>query len=935
MRFDAPDRWAELWIAANDRLVRYRDDRGNDLRVGHGAPAHAAMAELLRQSIALPRPNEPLPVFVHGEGESFPAEPLNALIARLFPLPPFGWMAVRSFRRSSRSREPFELPLNIVTVGREGREALLQFEAEDFVSAAKEGGTVVVDALGSQAPSITARLLNMPASDVLITTEHHVSEILSDLPRQRRPRLVVTVPAVGMSRAASEPFLLRVADAGDLLRDSAFIEIPATDNIRNAVHDILLAIVHDEPLHHWAHQHQGGAFLIADPRTNQSLRMTDAFAAEVRRDLETRIGAKPKRKRALKHREVQSAELSDDIFANSVRGEAYAAESSLGEPRKSPLDLRFQFDRESNGLIPLTRAIAPTLPSGMESAVPIAHDDIPERRRVDARIERVESVPNIDRWAPASDALWVGGNRTLRRGARYRLRVQIGQPAEGNLIPDSTPDLVLPPTPYEHWELDVVVFRKDFDLRGASQQRLILPKRGASQAVYFDITAPMNGDAAQLRFAIYLGNQILQSFRLDAVLAIEEIEQPGALRVELDLAKSSAFANLDSLGPRALSIGLNDDGTAGVHALLIKIGDANESLTLTEKEVEPSVKELRQVLETASVNGAVPVFPAYDDPLDDAQKQAFEVTIRQLARIGGKLRNALFNRASAGMRKRLRDVARSSAQTLQFPRYAVNFAVPWRIVYDFGMPSSDQNAPVCDGKIAGGACGHQPGADAFCINGFWGIRHAIEEHLASTVSDARKQITSTPGQPKVRAADGVADGYCDGMITALTGTLGNGTVTTVTSAENLFQDILWKNRPAIMMFLGHLDQDRRIQTPSTPPWLTADAITDYAANAPADWEQPYPIVLLMACEAMSMDASTLNDHALALTGAGAAAVVGPECRIFSPFACRVAQDLILALLKDGKTLGVALSDFRRQLVRAGNPLGFAFTAYGDADVAIV
>ncbi|MDP9191175.1 MAG: hypothetical protein M3P06_05680 [Acidobacteriota bacterium] len=891
-------------------------------RVGEAVSGQQTVEALVSRSLALPRSNEPLPIFVHAGADAFRVDTPDGIVSRLLPALPGGWRAVRSWWRPSRLRDPFELPLSITVIGERGEDALSRFQQHGFVSAAWAGGTVSIEFLDTP-----MHLTLTSAPDVLIATADDAEDAITRLRPQNRPRLLIALDAGSES----------LAEAEDLIRDSAYIQLSGAMDPRAVVDEILLSIVHDEPFHRWATELSNAGFLIADARTNQLLRMSDAFAAEARRDLETSIGASTPRKRAL-------LAIDDDVLRDF--GITFSGEGSDGgalergisdEPRTQPLDLRFQFDRESHGLIPLTRAIAPAAQwDVLEGAIPIAQDDV-EHRRVDARIERVEYVPSVDRWRTAAEALWVGADRTLRRGARYRLRVQVGRTAAGNLIPTSVPDLVLPPTPHEYWVLDVVVFGKDFEVRGTSQHKLTLPKRGASQAVYFDLIAPPAGDAAQLRFALYLGNQILQSFRLDAVLANEENEYLGALRVDLDLAKSKAFANLDTLGPRALSIGINDNAAAGTHSLFIKIGDANESLTLTAQEVDPQVIELRQVLENASVNGAVPRFPADDVPLDAVQLQAFETTIRQLARIGGKLRNALFNRASKGMRQRLRDISGLEGKTLQFPRYASNFTVPWRVIYDFGLPKDEQAAEVCGGLAGGTVCGHKAGTQAFCINGFWGIRHAIEEHLASSVGDVRREVVSVAGQPKVRAADGEDDGYCEAMKDDLNGPLelGAGAVTIVGAAEHIFDDILWKNRPPVMMFLGHLDEDRRIKLPGNPQWLTADEITDYAANAPADWDQPHSIILLMACDAMNMNASTLNDHALALTAAGAAAVVGPECRIFSPFACRVAEDLIVALLKNGKTLGVALSDFRRHLVRAGNPLGFAFTAYGDADVAIV
>jgi len=118
-------------------------------------------------------------------------------------------------------------------------------------------------------------------------------------------------------------------------------------------------------------------------------------------------------------------------------------------------------------------------------------------------------------------------------------------------------------------------------------------------------------------------------------------------------------------------------------------------------------------------------------------------------------------------------------------------------------------------------------------------------------------------------------------------------------------------------------------------WLTVDQLLEqYQDVKRAPWSQPRSIVMLMVCHSAIGASAALNNFAHTLALAGALAVVGTECTVFSELAGRVAHDLSLALWQGRTTIGTAMKQVRCALVHEGNPLAFAFHCLGCADVKL-
>jgi hypothetical protein len=159
--------------------------------------------------------------------------------------------------------------------------------------------------------------------------------------------------------------------------------------------------------------------------------------------------------------------------------------------------------------------------------------------------------------------------------------------------------------------------------------------------------------------------------------------------------------------------------------------------------------------------------------------------------------------------------------------------------------------------------------------------------------------------------------------------------------ETALLDVLWNTppeRPAILIVLGHMDDIQKPGVLDSPgivlkagQWLTQGHLDERLTST--TWEQPRPVVMLMACEAAVMTARTINDFVSSFHTAGAAAVIGAEAVVASDLAAAFARDMTKELWNN-KSLGRAMTMFRRQTLARGNPLAFLFHAIGDIDLTL-
>jgi hypothetical protein len=94
-----------------------------------------------------------------------------------------------------------------------------------------------------------------------------------------------------------------------------------------------------------------------------------------------------------------------------------------------------------------------------------------------------------------------------------------------------------------------------------------------------------------------------------------------------------------------------------------------------------------------------------------------------------------------------------------------------------------------------------------------------------------------------------------------------------------------------------------------------------------------PLVFLNMCESAQVLPSLSGGFIPFFIQRGARGVIGTECPMTSTFAHPFAQEFFQRLLK-GQAVGDILWQLRREFLDKGNPLGFAYTLYCDADTKL-
>jgi hypothetical protein len=693
---------------------------------------------------------------------------------------------------------------------------------------------------------------------------------------------------------------------------------PATTlNASAVVEQIVYALVHDFALHEiaWILAHampEVWTWIASDPGGIQALRLS-----------------------AVMRRTIDAA-----LAGSGPSGSSFMIGNSRLHERLLRLDGDFRF--ESRGLTGIAQWLQeaqdwrrPARERGRRESYP------PEPRKADIAIERYDAFGVLspmlrgDRLAP------------LVRGWRYRLRIHVGIPdrvasAVVGEVP-SVDELMPAPQGDQPRPIEVAIFTKRFELLSDDVRVILLPARGASAPVYFEVRAPQQIGPADLRIALYWQNNLLQSFVLEAEVGdgmARDAKSPSErVRVRLDSSGVADFTTLPQVQGRALSVAFNDDAGAGTHTVMMKGKDWRQELSLSAADTESYTKDFHSVL--AAAGGPV----------------TFDATLREMARIGNRIWRqllALRDRSTDGAVEALRV---SSGATVQFMRHGGGTPFPWQTVYDYGLAQGPdyRKASICDaskpvrGPFPRGrvGCPHCPGENVICIEGFWAARHRIELLAERLIGEAAgppraRRASAPPANPLVTLGIGTPGGVTLRFAQALKRSLGTA-LHRIEPKDAPVTDHVWdkSKRPAILAIVSHLEagsaQDNlptRVRAFS--PSADGDAISDAElSDRIGGWEEPQrPLVLLLACGSARKRLGELTSLVDALLIVGAAGVAGTEWDVDAERATRFGSWIIDGMLDATKPqrLGEVVRGYVHQALREGDALPFVFTVYGDADL---
>ncbi|MEU0672166.1 CHAT domain-containing protein [Streptomyces sp. NPDC006172] len=563
----------------------------------------------------------------------------------------------------------------------------------------------------------------------------------------------------------------------------------------------------------------------------------------------------------------------------------------------------------------------------------------------------------------------VPADRCLAVGRRYELVMNIGKLIAESLLSESAqpfPDDLLDPAD-GHW-LTVSVCSDDFAVSSV-HHHLFLPREGGSwvcecppdgpghvcephhrgRYLRVPVVAPPESGPARLRLLVAHRGHQLQSATLTATVAPREtqVEDTARVSAEIDYTLTPGFVGLAALPPRTAAIRISQAGDGSFTVDVDGASGAVSTFRLGELQTAGALEQARKALMAvhAGVNkdGERVNLLTWDNR---KSREAFLTDLEKLAGIGWDLFVLIAPRSA--QRQALRGVLGGAAQLQICRQEGMDLAFPWALVYDIPVVRGDTWKPCrqgldpdlpADTRECPGADGHQ--VNTACPYGFWGYRHVIEQppsrrsegqHLALVAGRGEGAPAMTVARSTVLDAD-----ETERHVARLRSQFG-GRLTDHTAKAALIDALV--EAPDCVYFYCH---GRTPENGREAPGHTVLEIgekdripsQDLAAMDTrwASWHYRSPLVFLNGCHTVDSGPATWLSYADAFTDLHASGVVGTEISVAQTLASEVAVLFWQALL-EGRSVGSALHSARAALLKKGNLLGLAYTAYCSSSLAL-
>jgi len=535
----------------------------------------------------------------------------------------------------------------------------------------------------------------------------------------------------------------------------------------------------------------------------------------------------------------------------------------------------------------------------------------------------------------------------------------------------------------------------DFDVLGHATQQVWLPRAGATDVVEFSLK-PRRSGALMLRFCLYFGRTLLQSYRLTAWVGevpADSAPVRGALARILETRESAVgdaryLARLEYAATTrdfepiqqdepVLSIFANDvDGRRA-----ITVWNGEDLDVSTEKNVSLISQQIRNVLDEVSGGRYSDGGRYYAFGKGAEQKggdpQDFDRALQRLASPGWRLYSSILPKPA---REKLKAAADTPGAIVHVGHALLESVIPWALVfdreYDQGKDSVDglpALQTVCSAGLddPGGlppACGQHADcplsgarqaeqraagklADAetvVCPRHFWGFRYRLE------LPPMQVQPGVPPPKPRTRIAApdpaSVVIGY-NAVLPLAPEHIQD--LTTLASSRTLKATISGSsaNRSALMKLLERKDIDvlyffcharggqadpstesPQLEFQETPP--STPTHIGWENLDKFDWAHG-PLVFLNGCNTAMFSPDALSPFIrTVVSSCGASGAVGTEIPVFERLAATFAKSFFERML-DGAAAGQALLDTRLEFLRQRNPLGLAYTLYAFSGLMLV
>lgn len=346
----------------------------------------------------------------------------------------------------------------------------------------------------------------------------------------------------------------------------------------------------------------------------------------------------------------------------------------------------------------------------------------------------------------------------------------------------------------------------------------------------------------------------------------------------------------------------------------------------------------------------------------EGNEEEFLTSIRKLAKAGRNLWRRLFQFDVNGSMHRVGNwlegnpLKKGAFIQVSLAQNATDFVFPWALIYDRGVPRQNYELPD--------------------VEGFWGLRYCIEQHLPNPNKCTDKPLTI---KNKLRVGFTLWEKFRNANLQK---TLMNNwiqcnpdkleiTIPPITDADDCYE-LLEKCDAHILYFYTHgytrhRQADIGVGTnlqlfisryeslseddPRRELWkFLYDSAKQDRFEPDRSWIEPSygrlyldelydniisinsePLVFLNMCESAQITPSLSDSFIHFFINRGARGVIGTECPMTIEFAHPFSEKLIGDLLS-GDTVGQALLNARCHFMNFKNPLGLAYTLFGSATV---
>ncbi|HEU5013168.1 MAG TPA: CHAT domain-containing protein [Roseiflexaceae bacterium] len=528
---------------------------------------------------------------------------------------------------------------------------------------------------------------------------------------------------------------------------------------------------------------------------------------------------------------------------------------------------------------------------------------------------------------------WLDGqpeDRALEVGQTYQLKFNVASPRKGGVSAgfNAAGAFAGLPPDVQQVEITVALETEDFDISGADQQIMIVPRTGPSKnEPTFAITPKRNGPGT-IDALFFVNGHVFQHMQI--ALQVGPVMQVTSSGLTLGSAVPATRATDNQRQELNLLIIKRDTGYQfrlqnGVSTrAIINLGEA--AIADMVARARSTFRELVYLLQDNQY--------VYQNADTRIAPEVHAESLKKLARLGVYLYQKIFfapgNGADArAMGQLLRDL--SQQQRLSISVVAEHFTFPWALLYD--RPFDENNVDP---------------------EGFWGFKHIVAylpEFSTATLINF---------DPHIHVDGALALGFvCNTTIdddlkrngfapavapqASFLQSLAGVHVSTYTTISELYTLLNNPDLAAQLLYFychaesvlpseaGGVDDSRVILSdgPATLEDLNIYAGTDGAPLKHA------PLVFLNACQSAELSPYLYDGLVPYMIAKGARGVLGTEVDTPALFAAEFAQAFLQRFVAGNQPLGELLLDLRREyLTEKNNVMGLVYALYSSGDVVV-